>query len=96
MAYFFNLYIDDILTSTFKTSVGCQLGLSLLNVQAYADDMILMSPTSSGLQKLLNVTSRLLDKEGLVLNVQKTNIVVFKQKSRQPVNLRFYYDGHIL
>ena len=39
--------------------------------------MILMSPTSSGLQKLLNVTSRLLDKEGLVLNVQKTNIVVF-------------------
>ena len=82
-------------TSISKTQVGCKLGLSLLSVQAYADDMILMSPTSSGLQRLLNVTSRLLD-EGLVLNVQKTNIVVFNQKSRQPVNLRFYYDGHII
>ena len=65
-------------------------------MQAYADDMILMSPNSSGLQRLLNVTSRLLDEEGLVLNVQKTNIVVFNQKSRQPANLRFYYDGHII
>ena len=27
---------------------------------------------------------------------KKTNIVVFKQKSRQPVNLRFDYDGHII
>ena len=95
-AYLFNLYIDDILTSISKTQVGCKLGLSLLSVQAYADDMILMSPTSSGLQRLLNVTSRLLDEEGLVLNVQKTNIVVFNQKSRQPANLRFYYDGHII
>ena len=51
----FNLYIDDILTSISKTQVGCKLGLSLLSVQAYADDMILMSPTSSGLQRLLNV-----------------------------------------
>ena len=58
--------------------------------------MILLSPTSNGLQRLLNVTSRLLDEEGLVLNVQKTNIVAFNQKSRQPVNLRFYYDGHII
>ena len=32
----------------------------------------------------------------IVLNVQKTNIVVFNQKSRQPANLRFYYDGHII
>ena len=54
-AYLFNLYIDDILTSISKTQVGCKLGLSLLSVQAYADDMILMSPTSSGLQRLLNV-----------------------------------------
>ena len=44
-AYLFNLYIDDILTSISKTQVGCKLGLSLLSVQAYADDMILMSPT---------------------------------------------------
>ena len=95
-AYLFNLYIDDILTSISKTQVGCKLGLSLLTVQAYADDMILMSPTSSGLQRLLNVTSRLLDEEGLVLNVQETNIVVFNQKSMQPANLRFYYDGHII
>ena len=58
------------------------LGLSLFKVQTYEDDVILMSPTSSDLQKLLNITPRLLDEEGLVLNVQKTNIVVFKQKSR--------------
>ena len=40
-AYLFNLYIDDILTSISKTQVGCKLGLSLLRVRAYADDIIL-------------------------------------------------------
>ena len=46
--------------------------------------MILMPPTSSGLQKLLNVTSRLLDEEGLVLNVQKRTLLF---SNRNPGNL---------
>ena len=46
--------------------------------------------------KITECHLRLLDEEGLVINAQKTNIVVFNQKSRQPANFRFYYDGNII
>ena len=36
--FLFKLYIDDILNKLSSTNVGCKLGLSKMNVLAYADD----------------------------------------------------------
>ena len=52
-AFLFCVYIDDILTSISQLDVGCKLGINVMNVQAYADDIVLMAPSASTLQKIL-------------------------------------------
>ena len=34
--------------------VGCRLGINKITAQAYADDIILFSPTAGGLQQLFD------------------------------------------
>ena len=65
-----------------KVNVGCRLGITKVNIQAYADDMVLLSPTVSGLQKLMSRMSDLLECHQLVVNANKTKIVVFNRQSR--------------
>ena len=50
-AILFNIYIDDILSEISANNIGCRLGISKVNIQAHADDVALLSPTPSGLQK---------------------------------------------
>ena len=71
-AFLFCVYMDDVLETVAKFGVGGKLGISTMNIQAYADDLVLLSPSSSGLQKLLERAGELLAEEGLVLNVRKT------------------------
>ena len=64
-----------------------------MNIQAYADDLVLLSPSSSGLQKLLGRAGELLAEEGLLLNVRKTVAMVFRPKplsSDDHMKLTFY------
>lgn len=84
-AYLFCLYIDDILREISHEPFGCQLGLSRLNVQAYADDIVLFCPSLTGLRCLTNKISNLLDLHGLVVNVGKTKLMMFNSK-RKNVN----------
>ena len=78
----FNIYMDDILSQINKVNVGCRLGITKVNIQAYADDKVLLSPTASGLQKLMSRMSDLLECHQLVVNANKTKIVVFNRQSR--------------
>ena len=38
-----------------KTEIGCVLGNDILNYICYADDLLLISPSLKGLQKLMNI-----------------------------------------
>ena len=49
-AFLFNIYINDIFDCISQIDVGCKLGISRINVMAYADDMILLSPSVKSLQ----------------------------------------------
>ena len=49
-AFLFNIYINDILECISQIDVGCKLRISRINVMAYADDMILLSPSVKSLQ----------------------------------------------
>ena len=46
-AFLFNIYIDDILSSISNFKVGCFLGFKRVNIQTYADDIVLLSLTVS-------------------------------------------------
>ena len=55
-AFLFNIYINDILDCISQIiDVGCKLEISRINVMAYADDMILLSPSVKSLQLLIDM-----------------------------------------
>ena len=49
----FNLYIDDLLCGLRQPGLGCSVGTCPVNTNAYADDIVLLSPTRAGLEKLV-------------------------------------------
>jgi hypothetical protein len=51
----FSLYIDDLSTLLTGTQVGCYIDSTCLNHFFYADDMCLLAPSATGLQKLIDV-----------------------------------------
>ena len=51
-------------------------GIRKVNVQTFADDNVLFCPTASGLRLLMETLQRFLQLNELVMNVDKTNIVV--------------------
>ena len=52
-AHLFAFYLDEVLKTTHSTPAGCRLGLNTKNIMAYADDVVLLSPTSGGLRQLI-------------------------------------------
>ena len=71
-AVLFNIYIDVILSKMNDLNIGCRMGMNKLNVQTYADYLELFCPTSSGLKKLIDYLSDLLDIHELKFNTSKT------------------------
>ena len=58
---------------------SCKLGINKINIQAHADDIVALSPTSTG---LLNILHRLQDfstQHELLINVDQTKIICFKR-----------------
>jgi len=78
-AYLFSFYIDSILRDVSDMPHGCKLGINKLNIQAYADDLVVFCPTANGLQQILNRLSGLLAHHELLVNTSKTKTMVFKK-----------------
>ena len=51
---FFNLYIDSVLSHISKMKIGCKLGFISSNILAYADDVVILAPSATGLQLLID------------------------------------------
>ena len=51
----FSLYIDKLLSDLKSSGLGCHIGNYFYGASAYADDIILLSPTRAGLQDMFNM-----------------------------------------
>ena len=65
----FNLYINALSISLARMPIGCCSDDTVVNHLIYADDIVLISPSAKGLQRLLGVTCAciylfILDPEG--------------------------------
>ena len=77
---FFNLYTDTLSVTLSKTKVGCALGKIMVNHLAYADDLVILSPSAKGLQKLLNICSEYGEEHDIMFNHKKTECMYFPVK----------------
>ena len=53
---FFNIYINSMINDISCSKYACRLGLFKSNILAYADDIVILSPSLFGLQKLLDLS----------------------------------------
>ena len=84
---FFNLYMDKLSVTLSKTKVGCALGKTMVNHLAYADDLVILSPSAKGLQKLLNICSEYGQEHDIMFNHKKTECMYFPVKGRALINV---------
>ena len=66
------------------------MGINKINIQAYADDLVLLSQLYKSLQFLIDKISELLTIRGLILNSDKTVIMVFR-KTKDILNENINY-----
>ena len=91
-ALLFSIYIEDLLASVSKQEHGCRLGVRKLNIQAYADDVVIFCPTAEGLRKLIEIFHTGCEAHKLVINLEKTKIVEFGKESSS----QFFMNGRLL
>ena len=88
----FNLYINDlpfsfenILSDPFVLPNGTKL-----NALLYADDLIILSRSKTGLQNCLNTLATYCNTWMLSVNLQKTKIMVFQKRAKKCSEQTFY------
>jgi len=95
-AHLFCVYIDEILTNIAKLPFTCRLGINKVNVQAYADDIVVFCPTAMGLRAILAVLNDAMSSHFMCVNVDKTKVLVFSRNDRSNDNLIFSMGGRII
>ncbi|XP_026744251.1 uncharacterized protein LOC113505646 [Trichoplusia ni] len=103
----FNLYINGLIVELSKANVGCSINGNTTNNISYADDMVLLSPSISALNKLIRICEAYAAAHGLKYNIKKSELMLFKAGTKSydvpPVLLngspltwvkQFKYLGH--
>ncbi len=68
----YNFVMDSILYSLQESGYGCYVNLAFAGALAYADDLVLLSASLTGLQKLLDVCTEVAGMYDIVFNVTKS------------------------
>ena len=79
----FSFYINDVLNTVADQPDGCSIEGYMTNIVCFADDLILLSPSVIGLQKLIDKVASLFDGLCLKINTDKSVYMNFiRQKMR--------------
>ena len=68
----FNVYTDELIDTLMSSNCGCHIGKQFYGCLMYADDIILLSPSLSGMQHLMDICSDYAKLHYLVFNNKKT------------------------
>jgi hypothetical protein len=80
----FSIYIDDLVYEIIKADTGCYISSICVSIFLYADDILLVSPTVTGLQSLLNICESELVKLDMRVNTNKSMCIRFGHRFKEP------------
>ena len=76
--YLFCVYVDRISSCLNVKKIGCKVKDVIINHLFYADDLCIFSPSSKGLQILLDICHKCASELDIMFNKSKCKIMVFK------------------
>lgn len=108
--HLFNIYVDDLSRRLNNISIGCLLGNVLINHLMYADDLVLISPSTRGLYRLIKECENYGIQHDILFNPKKSATMYFKPQILSNVKIpvfklnnvniesvkEYTYLGHIL
>ena len=108
--HLFNIYVDDLSTALNSLKIGCAISNLIINHLMYADDIVLISPSTAGLKELMNICLRFGILNDIKFNSKKSAILPFLPENKNtfkippftldnepvPIVESFKYLGHIL
>ena len=72
-----SVYIVDQIDTVVQSKIGSNIDGLFVNILAYADDIVILDPSWSALQVLLNICSQYALELDIVFNVSKSICTVF-------------------
>lgn len=75
--HLFNMYIDDVIRHISDSKYCCNIRFTCVSIFMYADDLILMSPSVTVLQKLLEIVEEELIALEMLINPSKSSCIRF-------------------
>ena len=79
--YLFNVYMDDLSQSLNCCKTGCLSGEIMINHLIYADDLVLLSPSATGLRELLLACEKYSKEHAIIYNSKKSSILICKNRA---------------
>lgn len=73
----FSIYFDELLYRLKKSEVGCYIGDQFLGALAYADDVVLLAPTTTAANIMLTEAVKFAAEYNVSFNASKTKHVLF-------------------
>ena len=89
--FLFNIYMDDLSHNLNDSPTGCYVGSTKINHLMYADDLVIFSPYSAGLQHLLNICTEYGAEYDIKYNAKKSNIMIVQCKGNNQTNFPDFY-----
>ena len=83
--FLFRFYIKDVVLKLTGIGYGCNTGGILVNLLCYADDMVLITPSWSALQGMLNVLETEAAAINMSCNSKKTVCMLFSPINRRNI-----------
>ena len=68
----FNVYIDDLSVGLTNLPIGCNFNETYVNYLVYADDSVLLAPSPSALQKLMDYCTKFAAHAEIFYNLKKS------------------------
>jgi len=90
---FFNVFLSDLPNIFDNSCDPVYLGGSSLNCLLYADDLIILSESASGLQCALNKLHTYCKKWKLSVNIGKTNVMIFNKGGKLISRYTFHFGN---
>ena len=88
-----SVYINDLLVILREAGIGCHVGSFFVGCLGYADDLLLLSASRSGLQSMVNICQKFTKKKNLKFSTNpdaaksKTKCIVFSKKDKDLKNV---------